>query len=394
MNTNSVVIIGSARTPISNFLGSLSSFTAPQLGGAAIKAAIARAGVDKTLINEVIMGCVLTAGIGQAPARQAAFIAGLPESVPALTINKVCGSALKAIMLGNDLIVAHSAEYIVAGGMESMSNTPYLLPNVRHGYRMRHQTILDHMLYDGLEDAYQHDKLMGNFAENCAKSYHFTREQQDQFALESVQRAQHSSQCDDFAKEITPVTFTNKAGETITIDKDEGPQTVKIEKIAKLKPAFEQNGTVTAANSSSIADGAAACVLTTAETAKKNNNPILATIIGHSTFAQAPKDFPTAPVGAIKMLCKKIAWRIEDVDLFEINEAFAVVPMAAMQELKIPRDKMNVNGGACVLGHPIGASGARILITLIYALKKRGLKRGIAALCLGGGEAVAIAIEV
>ncbi len=394
MDNNSVVIIGSARTPIGNFLGNLSSLTAPQLGSAAIAAAIGRAGIDKALITEVIMGCVLTAGIGQAPARQAAFLAGLPESVPALTINKVCGSALKAIMLGNDLIVAHSAEYIIAGGMESMSNAPYLVPNVRQGYRMRHKIMLDHMLYDGLEDAYQHDKLMGNFAESCAKNYHFTRDQQDKFALESVKRAQETAKCGDFAKEIVPVTFTNKAGETVTIDQDEGPHTVKIEKITQLKPAFEQNGTVTAANASSIADGAAACVLTSADNAKKNNHHVLATIIGHSTFAQAHQDFPTAPVGAIKNLCKKIAWQVEEVDLFEINEAFAVVPMVVMQELKVPHEKINVNGGACVLGHPIGASGARILITLIYALKKRGLKRGIAALCLGGGEAVAVAIEV
>lgn len=394
MNTNAVVIIGCARTPLGNFLGNLSSLSAPQLGGSAIAAAVARAGMDKTLINEVIMGCVLTAGVGQAPARQAAFFAGLPDSIPALTINKVCGSALKAIMLGNDLIVAHTAEYIVAGGMESMSNAPYLLPKARQGYRIQHQTALDHMLYDGLEDAYQRGKLMGSFAEDCAKNYNFSRAMQDQYTLQSVQWAQTAAQDGKFSEEITPINLINKAGNSITIDKDEGPQSVKVEKITQLKPVFEANGSVTAANSSSIADGAAACVLTTAENAQKNNYPILAKIIGHSTFAHAPKDFPTAPVGAIKLLCQKIAWQIEDVDLFEVNEAFAIVPMAVMHDLKIARDKINVNGGACVLGHPIGASGARILITLIYALKQRGLKRGIAALCLGGGEAVAMAIEV
>lgn len=388
-----VVIIGAARTPIGNFLGELKNATAIDLGATAIKAAVERAGINPDQISEVIMGCVLPAGLGQAPARQAAIQAGIPYSTGALTINKVCGSGMKAVMLANDLLLTGTYFIAVAGGMESMSNAPYLLPKARSGYRLGHQQVIDSMLYDGLEDAYEKGKSMGCFAEDCAKQYKFSREAQDQFALTSLQRAKQAIADDSFEKEIAPVIIKT-AKEELVVKTDEGPMTAKPEKIPLLKPAFVKEGTVTAANSSSISDGAAALVLTRYSTAEKLKIKPLATIIAHSMQSQAPHEFTTAPIGAIKNLLTKTGWSINEVDLFEINEAFAVVVMAAMQDLKIPLEKINIHGGANVLGHPIGASGARILVTLIYALQQHKLKRGIAALCLGGGEAVAIAIEI
>jgi acetyl-CoA C-acetyltransferase len=384
-----VVIVGMARTPMGGFQGDLAPLASTELGAAAIRAAVERAGVKPEDIEDVIMGCVLPAGLGQAPARQAALGAGLPQSTGATTINKMCGSGLKAVMLANDLLQAGSASAIVAGGMESMTNAPYLLPKARGGYRMGHGQVIDHMFFDGLEDAYDKGKLMGVFAELCARKFKFTREAQDEYALESLKRAQTA----DFTDEIAPVTV--KAGkETKIIDTDEQPGKARPDKIPTLKPAFAPDGTVTAANASSISDGAAALVMMKKSEAQKRRLPILGTIIGHATHAQDPSWFTTAPVGALQKLAEKTGWDLKDVDLFEINEAFAVVPMAAMAELNLPREKVNVHGGACALGHPIGASGARVLVTLLAALRKHHLKRGMATLCIGGGEAVAVAVEL
>ena len=387
-----IVIAGCARTPIGGFQGDLKDFSAPELGSIAIRAAVERAGIQGESIQEVFFGCVLPAGLGQAPARQAALGAGLPQSVGATTINKVCGSGMKAVMLAHDLIRAGSLEIAVAGGMESMSNAPYLLDRARSGYRLGHQRVFDHMFLDGLEDAYDRGCLMGTFAEKCAQTYSFTREEQDAFALRSLGRAQKAISEGSFSEEIVPVTV--KSGKTERqVEHDELPLKAKPEKIPTLKPAFDENGTVTAANSSSISDGAAALVLMRRSEAERRGAEPLATIAGHATFAQAPDLFTTAPIGAIRKLAERTGWALGDADLFEINEAFAVVAMAAMRDLQLPAGIVNVHGGACALGHPIGASGARILVTLLAALRKHGLKRGIAALCIGGGEATAVAIE-
>jgi acetyl-CoA C-acetyltransferase len=387
--TDPIVIVSAARTPMGAFQGELTPLAAPQLGSFAIKAALARAKLVPEQVSEAYMGCVLTAGVGQAPARQAALAAGLPESVPCTTVGKVCGSGLKAVMLAHDAIAAGSVDIIVAGGMESMSNTPYLSDKARGGLRMGHGRLLDHMFYDGLEDAYEKGRLMGSFAEDCAQQYQFTRAAQDEFALASLSRAQKA----DFSGEIVPVVLKDKKGEVV-IASDESPRNAKPDKIPLLKPAFKDGGTVTAANSSSISDGAAALVLMRRSQADKLGLAVLATIRGHSSHAQAPATFATAPVGALTKLYQRTGWSAKDVDLYEINEAFAVVTMAAMREHDLPHEKVNINGGACALGHPIGASGARILTTLLYALQARGLKKGIATLCIGGGEAVAMAVEL
>jgi acetyl-CoA C-acetyltransferase len=387
-----IVIAGSARTPIGGFQGDLKDLSAPELGSLAIRAAVERAGVPGESIQEVFFGCVLPAGLGQAPARQAALGASLPQSTGATTINKVCGSGMKAVMLAHDLIRAGSLEIAVAGGMESMSNAPYLLDRARSGYRLGHQRVFDHMFLDGLEDAYDRGRLMGAFAEKCAQMYSFTREEQDAFALRSLTRAQKAIADGSFAEEIVPVTVNSGKTER-QVEHDELPQKARPEKIPTLKPAFEENGTVTAANSSSISDGAAALVLMRRSEADRRGVAPLATIAGHATFAQAPGLFTTAPIGAIRKLTERTGWALGDADLFEINEAFAVVAMAAMRDLQLPAGIVNVHGGACALGHPIGASGARILVTLLAALRKHGLKRGIAALCIGGGEATAVALE-
>ncbi len=387
-----IVIAGCARTPIGAFQGDLKDLTAPELGSAAIRAAVERAGIPGESIQEVFFGCVLPAGLGQAPARQAALGAGLPLSTGATTINKVCGSGMKAVMLAHDLIRAGSLDIAVAGGMESMSNAPYLLPGARAGYRLGHQRVYDHMFLDGLEDAYDKGRLMGTFAEKCAQSYAFTRPEQDAFALCSLGRAQRAIADGSFAAEIVPVMV--KSGKTERmVEHDELPQKAKPEKIPTLKPAFEENGTVTAANSSSISDGAAALVLMRQQEAERLGVRPLARVVGHATHAQAPGLFTTAPIGAIQKLLELTGWSFAEIDLWEINEAFAVVTMAAMRDLELPAEKVNVHGGACALGHPIGASGARILVTLLAALKKYGRTRGVAALCIGGGEATAIAIE-
>ncbi|HSW93479.1 MAG TPA: acetyl-CoA C-acyltransferase [Gammaproteobacteria bacterium] len=388
MRKDSVVIVSIARTPQGNLLGALKDFSAPELGGIAIRAALSRANLSPDAIQEVIMGCVLSAGLGQAPARQAAHFAGIPASVPCTTINKMCGSGMKAVMLAHDAILADTADILVAGGMESMSNAPYLIPKARQGYRLGHADILDHMAYDGLEDAYDKGKPMGFFAEHCAARYHFSREDQDQFARESLLRAKKAAEENAFQDEIIPVTQKENV-----IDRDEHPHSVNLEKIPKLQPVFLKDGTITAASSSSIADGAAALVLMRESDATRRHIQPLAKIIAHTTFARAPGEFTIAPIDAIKKLLKKTGWTIDEVDLFEINEAFAVVAMAAMRELSIPHDKLNIYGGGLALGHPIGATGARILVTLVSALKKNQLKKGIAALCIGGGEATAIAIE-
>jgi len=393
MSNDPIVIVGAARTPMGGFQGDFATLAASDLGAVAIKAAVERAGIAPGDVSEVIMGNVLPAGQGQAPARQASLKAGLPISVGCTTINKMCGSAMKAAMLGHDLIAAGSADIVVAGGMESMSNAPYLLPKARSGYRMGHQVAQDHMFLDGLEDAYEKGRLMGTFAEDCATTYQFTREAQDEFALASLSRALGANNDGTFAWEIAPVTVTGKKGET-HIAKDEQPAKASPEKIPTLKPAFRKDGTVTAANASSISDGAAALVLMARSTAEKRGLAPLAVVVGHATHAQAPGEFSTAPVGAIAKLYAKTGWTTRDVDLFEINEAFAVVTMAAMKEHGIPHERVNVHGGACALGHPIGASGARILVTLLGALRKHGKKRGVAALCIGGGEATAMAIEL
>ena len=396
MSEDHVVIVSVARTPMGSFQGTLSRLTAANLGAHAIKAVVERAGVDKALIDEVLMGCVLQAGQGQAPARQAALQANLTVGVACTTIHKVCGSAMKSIMIGHDGIIAGSYDCVIAGGMESMTQAPYLLQKARAGYRLGHSQLIDHMFMDGLEDAYSPEtrgQLMGTFAEQCASSYSFTREEQDKYAVLSTTRAQEATKRGDFNWEITPITLQTKKGEE-TIDKDEGPFAVNIEKIPTLKPAFKKDGTVTAANSSSISDGAAALMLMRSSKAQQLGVKPIAKIVAHANHAASPDLFPTAPIGAIQKLMHKAGWTTKDVDLFEINEAFAVVAMSAIRDLQIDPEKVNINGGACALGHPIGASGARIVITLLGALRKHKLKRGVASLCIGGGEATALAIEM
>ncbi|SDX48241.1 acetyl-CoA C-acetyltransferase [Ruegeria halocynthiae] len=385
-----VVIAGAARTPMGGFQGMFGGVAAAELGGAAIRAALKGAGADT--VDEVLMGCVLPAGQGQAPARQAGFAAGLGEDVPATTLNKMCGSGMKAAMISFDQIALGHTQIMVAGGMESMTNAPYLLPKMRGGARIGHGQVVDHMFLDGLEDAYDKGRLMGTFAEDCAESYQFTREAQDEYALQSLSNALSAQESEAFDHEIAPVTIQTRKGELV-LDADEQPKSARPDKIPTLKPAFRKGGTVTAANSSSISDGAAALVLASAETAKQQNLKVRAQILGHASHAQAPGLFTTAPVPAAQKLLDRIGWKKEDVDLWEVNEAFAVVPMAFMHEMGLSRDIVNVNGGACALGHPIGASGARIMVTLLNALEKRNLKRGIAAICIGGGEGTAIAIE-
>jgi len=393
MNPDPIVIVAAARTPMGAFQGELKGFAAPELGAAAIRAAVERAKIKPEDVQEVLMGCVLPAGQGQAPARQAALGAGLPLSAGCTTVNKMCGSGMKAAMLAHDALLAGSADIMVAGGMESMTNAPYLLPKARAGLRMGHGQVVDHMFYDGLEDAYEKGRLMGTYAEECAGSYQFTREAQDQFAIASLQRAQKANNEGWFAWETTPIAI--KAGkEQKFVEKDEQPFKANLEKIPTLRPAFRKDGTVTAANSSSISDGAAALVLMRRSMAGKRGLATLATIVGHATHAQAPGLFTTAPVGAIQKLFERTGWAAGKVDLYEINEAFAVVTMAAMKEHNLPHEKVNVHGGACALGHPIGASGARILVTLIGALRKVGGRRGVASLCIGGGEATAMGIEL
>ena len=388
-----VVILGAARTPMGAFQGDFSALSAHDLGGAAIKAAMERSGVALEKVDEVLFGNCLMAGQGQAPARQAGFKGGLPASAGAVTLSKMCGSGMEATLLAHDQLVAGSRDVMVSGGMESMTNAPHLMLKGRSGVRIGHDRIFDHMMLDGLEDAYEPGRAMGTFGEQCADKYAFTREAQDAFAIASVQRAKAASESGAFSAEITPVTLKTRAGE-VTISIDEGPGKVKLDKIATLKPAFKKDGSITAASSSSINDGAAALVLARESTAAAMGAAPLARIVGHATFAQTPEWFTTAPVGAVNKLLKKIGWTVQDVDLWEINEAFAVVPMAAMKELGISHDIVNVNGGACALGHPIGASGARIIVTLLYALKAHGLKKGIATLCIGGGEATAMAVEL
>ncbi len=393
MTNDPVVIVSVARTPMGAMQGELKDFAAHQLGAAAIRAAVERAGIKAEQVQEVIMGCVLPAGQGQAPARQASLGAGLPLSAGCTTVNKMCGSGMKATMFANDLLAAGTNDIMVAGGMESMTNSPYLLPKARSGFRMGHQQVIDSMFLDGLEDAYDKGRLMGTFAEDCADKYSFSREEQDKFAITSLQRAQKANKDGSFAWETVPIAI--KAGKDERfIEFDEQPFKANFDKIPLLKPAFRKDGTVTAANSSSISDGGAALVLMRRSTADKLGVRPLATIVGHSTHAQEPGWFSTAPVGAIRKLFDKTGWDAGKVDLYEINEAFAVVTMAAMKEHKLPHEKVNVHGGACALGHPIGASGARILVTLIGALRKNGLKRGVASLCIGGGEATAMAIEL
>ena len=387
-----VVIVGASRTPMGGFHGELSQATAPELGGVAIKGAIENAGIKNDSIDEVIMGNVLSAGQGQAPARQASFNAGLSDNVPAVTLNKMCGSGLKSVIYAHDQIKAGTSELIAAGGMESMTNAPYLSPKMRAGARVGHQQMYDHMFLDGLEDAYEPGRLMGTYAEDTAELFQFTREQQDEYAIGSLNNALNAQKENAFEKEISPVTIKTRKGEIIIKD-DEQPKNAQPEKIPNLKPAFKKDGTVTAANSSSISDGAAALLISSEERAGELSLPIRATILGHTVHAQKPGMFTTAPIPAAKNLLEKIGWSTNEVDLWEVNEAFAVVPMGFMKELNIPREKINVNGGACALGHPIGASGARILVTLLNALEKRNLKKGIAAICLGGGEGLAMAIE-
>ena len=391
-----IVIVSAARTPMGSFQGGFAGLSGPQLGAVAIKAAVERAGIDANLVEEVLMGCVLPAGVGQAPVRQAALLAGLPLSAGCAMVSKVCGSGMKATMLGHDGLLAGSNGITVVGGMESMTNAPYLLPKARGGFRLGHGQITDHMFMDGLEDAYSKEtrgRLMGTFAEDCASSYGFSREAQDEFAVRSTTRAKEASDNGSFVWEIAPVTVAGRKGDVV-IDKDEGPFAVNIDKIPTLKPAFKKDGTVTAANSSSISDGAAAMVLMRASKAAELGLKPIAKIVGHTTNAGTPALFPTAPVGAMQKLLAKTGWSVDSVDLWEINEAFAVVTMAALHDLKLDPAKVNVHGGACALGHPIGASGARIVVTLLGALKKYGKKRGIASLCIGGGEATALALEM
>ncbi|GJD36618.1 acetyl-CoA C-acyltransferase [Methylobacterium aerolatum] len=385
MTPDPIVVASAARTPMGAFQGELRALSAPELGAAAIRAAVSRAGLGPEDVCEVVMGCVLPAGLGQAPARQAALGAGLSDATPCATLNKVCGSGMKAIMLGHDMIAAGSAGMVVAGGMESMTNAPYLLDKARGGQRLGHGRVLDHMFLDGLEDAYDRGRLMGTFAEDTARHYQFTREAQDAYALESLARAQGAAEAGAFGDEIVPVGAD--------IRSDEGPRKARPDKIPTLKPAFRADGTVTAANASSISDGAAALVLMRLSEAERRGHTPLATIRGHASHAAAPAWFSTAPIGAMAKLAEKVGWAMGDVDLFEINEAFAVVAMAAMRDLGLPHDRVNVHGGACALGHPIGASGARIVVTLLAALARTGGKRGIASLCIGGGEATALAVE-
>ncbi|GAB3366120.1 acetyl-CoA C-acyltransferase [Giesbergeria giesbergeri] len=391
--TESIVILGAARTPMGSFQGDFSGIAAHDLGGVAIAAAVARAGVAPSAVGEVLFGNCLMAGQGQAPARQAAFKGGLPKEAGAVTLSKMCGSGMKAAMFAHDMLLAGTHDVMVAGGMESMTNAPYLLQKGRGGYRIGHDRIFDHMMLDGLEDAYQPGRSMGTFGEDCAAKYSFSKAQQDAFATASVQRAQAAIASGAFAAEIAPVTLQTRAGEVV-VSKDEGPGKIKLDKIPQLKPAFKKDGTITAASSSSINDGAAALVLARASTAQQLGAKPLARIVAHATHAQEPEWFATAPLGATQKVLAKAGWSAADVDLWEINEAFAVVPMALMHDLNLPHDKVNVNGGACALGHPIGASGARIIVTLIYALQARGLTKGVAALCIGGGEATAVAIEL
>jgi acetyl-CoA C-acetyltransferase len=393
MSEDPIVIVSYARTPIGNLLGELKSFSAPLLGSIAIKAALQRASLTATDIDEVIMGCVLPAGAGQAPARQAAIFAGLDKHTPATTINKVCGSGMKAIMIANDEIAMGSFNVVIAGGMESMTNAPYLLTKAREGYRLGHGQMYDHMMLDGLEDAYEKGTAMGVFAEQCVKDFKFSRQEQDDYALQSFTRAKEATEKGMFKAEITPLIVKTKQGE-ISIDKDEHPFSVKPEKISQLAPVFEKAGTVTAGNASSIADGAAALVLMSLSEAKKRGLKPIAKILGHSSYAKEPSEFTTAPIDATEKLLKKLNWQVADVDLYEVNEAFAVVALAFVKQLKLPMTKVNIHGGAIALGHPIGASGARIVVTLLSALQQTKLKRGIATLCIGGGEATAIALEM
>lgn len=392
MSNDPIVIVSAVRTPMGGFQGELKSLTAPQLGAAAIKAAVERAGVASDAVDEVLFGCVLPAGLGQAPARQAALGAGLDKSTRCSTVNKMCGSGMQTTIMAHDMLLAGSADVVIAGGMESMSNSPYLLDRARAGYRMGHGRVLDSMFLDGLEDAYDKGRLMGTFAEDCAEANGFSREAQDAFAITSTTRAQQAIQDGSFKDEIVPLTVT-VGKEQVVISNDEQPPKAKLDKVASLKPAFREGGTVTAANSSSISDGAAALVLMRQSHAQQLGLKPLAVIHGHAAFADTPGLFPTAPIGAIQKLVTKTGWALDQVDLFEVNEAFAVVGMAAMTHLEIPHDKLNVHGGACALGHPIGASGARILVTLLAALRQKQLKRGIAAICIGGGEATAMAVE-
>ena len=386
-----IVIAGIARTPMGGFQGALAGVEATALGSTAISGALADAGIETDAIDEVMMGCVLPAGLGQAPARQASLGAEIPQSVPTSTVNKVCGSGMKTVMLAHDQLKAGNGEVIVAGGMESMTNAPYLSPNTRSGARLGHVEMKDHMFLDGLENAYD-GKLMGQFAEATAQKYQFTREAQDEFALKSLANAQEAQASDAFTGELSAVTVKTRKGDVV-IESDEQPQKAQPEKIPTLRPAFDKEGTVTAANSSSISDGAAALIVTTADVAAEKGMKVRARIVGHASHAHEPEWFTTAPVPATKKLLENIGWSVDDVELWEVNEAFAVVPMAFMKELGIPREKLNVNGGACALGHPIGASGSRIIVTLLNALEKRGLKRGVAAICIGGGEGTAIALE-
>jgi acetyl-CoA C-acetyltransferase len=390
MNTESIVIAAARRTPIGSFQGSLEAVPAPQLAATAVRAALADAALSPDEISEVIIGCVLPAGLGQAPARQASLAAGIPDSVGCTTLNKVCGSGMKAVMFGHDAVRAGSARIVLAGGMESMSNAPYLLPKARAGYRMGHQQVLDHMFYDGLQNPYD-GNMMGHFAELTAQKYGFTREAQDEFSISSVRRALAAIE-GAFEAEVTPVTVRTRRGEQV-VSGDEEPGRCEIDKVPTMRPAFSKDGTVTAASSSSISDGAAALILMTESEAHRRGLDPLARIIGHGGFAHAPEWFTTAPVSAMKHLLDRIGWKADDVDLYEINEAFAVVAMAAIHDLGLDRHRVNVNGGACALGHPIGATGARLLVTLAHALRARGLKRGVASLCIGGGEATAVAIE-
>jgi acetyl-CoA C-acetyltransferase len=388
-----IVIVSAVRTPMGSFQSDFASLAAHDLGGAAIQAAVARAGIHPELVTEVLFGNCLMAGQGQAPARQAAFKGGLPKSAGAVTLSKMCGSGMRASMFAHDMLVAGTHDVLVAGGMESMTNAPYLMLKGRGGYRRGHDKIYDHMMLDGLEDAYEAGRSMGTFGEDCAAKYNFTRAEQDHFATTSVERAKAATASGAFAAEITPVTVKDRSGERV-VSIDEGPGKVKLDKITSLKPAFKKDGTITAASSSSINDGAAAMVLMRESTAAKLGCKPLARIVSHATHAQEPEWFATAPVGATQKALSKAGWSVADVDLWEINEAFAVVPMALMKELNVPHEKVNVNGGACALGHPIGASGARIMVTLIHALKARGLKKGLATLCIGGGEGTAVALEV
>jgi acetyl-CoA C-acetyltransferase len=387
-----VVIVAAARTPMGSFQGALGPASAADLGGAAIAAALSRGGLEPGEVDELLMGCVLPAGQGQAPARQAGFAAGLPKEVPATTLNKMCGSGMKAVMLAHDALLAGSASVVVAGGMESMTNAPYLLPNMRGGARLGHASAQDHMFLDGLEDAYDRGRLMGTFAEDCATEFQFSRAAQDEYALASLTRAREAQGSGAFAAEIAPVTVAGRVGD-VEVAEDEQPGRARPEKIPELKPAFRKDGTVTAANSSSISDGAAALLLMRESEARSRGLPVLARMLGHASHAQEPGRFPTAPVPAARKLMDRLGWRVDDVDLWEVNEAFAVVPMAFMAETGAPHARLNVHGGACALGHPIGASGARILVTLLNALERRDASTGLAAICIGGGEGTAVALE-